>query len=103
MLVHVCQRWRCVVFDSPRRLDLRLLCIRLTKAVDIWPELPIAIHVDDERFCRPQGVIDVNSMLKRHDRVCKIFIDSVPNSLLEELATTNGTFPALAELGLMSF
>ena len=42
-------------------------------------------------------------MLKRHDRVCKIFIDSVPNSLLEELATTNGPFPALAELGLMSF
>ena len=106
MLVHVCQRWRCVVFGSPRRLDLRLLCIngRLTKTVDdIWPELPIVIHVDDGRFCRPQGVIGVVSMLKRHDRVCKIFIDSVPNSLLEELATTNGPFPALAELGLMSF
>jgi hypothetical protein len=25
-LVHVCQRWRSVVFASPRRLDLRLLC-----------------------------------------------------------------------------
>ena len=25
-LVHVCRRWRCVVFASPRRLNLRLLC-----------------------------------------------------------------------------
>ena len=25
-LVHVCHRWRCVVFASPRRLRLELLC-----------------------------------------------------------------------------
>ena len=27
-LVHVCRRWRCVVFASPRRLDLKLHCTR---------------------------------------------------------------------------
>jgi hypothetical protein len=26
VLVHVCQRWRCLVFASPRSLRLELLC-----------------------------------------------------------------------------
>ena len=25
-LVHVCRRWRSIVFGSPRRLDLQLVC-----------------------------------------------------------------------------
>ena len=104
-LVHVCQRWRHVVFGSPCRLDLRLLCInrRSAKTLDMWPELPIAIHVDDEKFCQPPGVVDVISMLKRHDRVCQISIDNAPNSFLKEVAAMNETFPALIELKLASF
>ena len=104
-LVHVCRRWRYVVFGSPRRLDLRLLCMnrRLVKTPDIWPELPIVIHVADEKICHPPSVTNVISLLKRHDRVCKIFIDGVPNSLLKELATTCEPFPALIELELASF
>jgi hypothetical protein len=45
-LVHVCQRWRYVVFNSPHRLDLRLLCTDrtpVTNMLHIWPALPIAI------------------------------------------------------------
>ena len=38
-LVHVCQRWRrYVVFASPRRLDMKLLCTEgrsVTKMLDI--------------------------------------------------------------------
>ena len=45
-LVHVCQRWRSVVFGSPRRLELKLVCE--TKApvrdtLDVWPALPLVI------------------------------------------------------------
>ena len=29
-LVHVCRNWRFVIFGSPRRLDLRLLCTTKT-------------------------------------------------------------------------
>src|SRR5712691_9084023 len=45
-LVHVCRQWRVVVFDSPRRLNLRLLCTpkRPLKNLDIWPVLPIDIE-----------------------------------------------------------
>jgi hypothetical protein len=33
-LVHVCQRWRSLVFLSPRRLNLRLFCTPKTPARD---------------------------------------------------------------------
>ena len=104
-LVHVCQRWRHVVFGSPRRLELRLLCAnrRLLNTLDIWPELPVIIHVDDEKLCQLPSVTNVIPVLKRNDRVCKVFIHNVPNSLLEELATVAGPFPALIKLELVSF
>jgi hypothetical protein len=43
----VCRRWRSVVFQSPRRLNLRLLCTPKTPArdtLDIWPPLPLIIR-----------------------------------------------------------
>ena len=48
-LVHVCQKWRNVVFGSPRRLDLRLFYTTdtpVSETFDIWPLLPIAIRVE---------------------------------------------------------
>ncbi|KAI0294218.1 hypothetical protein BC826DRAFT_354752 [Russula brevipes] len=42
-LVHVCRRWRCVVFSSPRHLRLRLLCTMrrsVEEINDIWPHCP---------------------------------------------------------------
>jgi hypothetical protein len=47
ILVHVCQRWRQVVFGSPLRLNLRILCTYGTpvrKHLDIWPTFPIHIE-----------------------------------------------------------
>ena len=103
-LVHVCRRWRCAVFGSPRRLNLRLLCMhgRLEKTLDIWPQLPIVIHVDGRDMFPLPSVTDVISVLKRNDRVCKIFLDSVPNPFLEEVATMSEPFPALIELEISS-
>ena len=48
-LVHVCRRWRSIVFGSSRRLNLRLVCSSRTPVrdtIDIWPELPLHIEVD---------------------------------------------------------
>ena len=44
-LVHVCQRWRSIVFASPRRLNLWLFCssVTPTDALDVWPALPFLI------------------------------------------------------------
>jgi len=53
-LVHVCRRWRCLVFDSPSRLNLEL-CYHTHKGcargnLDVWPTLPLLIHgrIDNE-------------------------------------------------------
>jgi hypothetical protein len=49
-LVHVCRRWRHLVFASPRCLNLRLCCTTgrpvVRKMLDIWPALPIEIRSD---------------------------------------------------------
>ena len=45
-LVHVCQRWRSLVFASSRCLNLRILCTNtrpLREILDLWPALPIVI------------------------------------------------------------
>ena len=45
-LVHVCRRWRTIVFGSPLRLDLALVCTAKTPArdtLDVWPPLPLVI------------------------------------------------------------
>jgi F-box-like len=59
-LVHVCQRWRYIVFASPLRLDLRLRCTGLTpvrKTLDVWPPLPIEIRVSYIRLRVEDNVI----------------------------------------------
>jgi hypothetical protein len=43
-LVHVCPRWRRVVFASLHHLNLRLLCTEKThvrEMLDVWQTLPI--------------------------------------------------------------
>ena len=43
--VHVCSRWRSVIFASPNILDLRPVCGHGTRVelTGIWPPLPIII------------------------------------------------------------
>ena len=46
-LVHVCQKWRQIVFDSPQRLDLQILCTYgspVRENLGCWPSFPLAIH-----------------------------------------------------------
>jgi len=45
-LVRVCRRWRSIIFASPQRLGLHVICgpSTLTRtSLDIWPSLPIAV------------------------------------------------------------
>src|ERR1700744_3866801 len=46
VLVHVCRRWRQIVFESPRFLDVKIRCTTNTpvkEKLSIWPAFPIAI------------------------------------------------------------
>ena len=77
MLVHVCRRWRNVVFSSPRRLNLLLLCLpgrSVRKMLDIWPVLPISIS--DHCGLTVENAADIIDALKLNDRVSRIdFLD----------------------------
>jgi hypothetical protein len=67
-LVHVCQKWRSIVFGSPRRLDLRLFCTDKTpvkETLAVWPPLPIVIR----QYFRPTQVDNILVALKHNDRV----------------------------------
>jgi hypothetical protein len=47
ILVHVCQKWRYVVFRSPLRLNIRILCSAGTpvrEKLAVWPLLPMRIQ-----------------------------------------------------------
>jgi hypothetical protein len=103
-LVHVCRKWRIVVFWSPRRLNLRLLCTASTpvrKMLDVWPLLPIVIQqygYDD------WGVGNICAALEHKDRICQLQLYDFSSSRSQTekvLAETQQLFPALTCLHLL--
>ena len=105
-LVHVCRQWRCVVFASPLRLNLRLLCKPkrpAAMALDIWPIVPIVVYFAPGSERRSRGVRSIIAALKHHNRVCSINIHNIPNSLLKKSAVLRKPFPTLTELEISSW
>lgn len=102
ILVHVCRRWRQIIFESPRRLDLRILCTEETpvkKNLGIWPAFPIVV---DYRYygrsIEPKGEGNVIAALRHPDRVCSVALD-VWGPQLEMITTAmQESFPVLTHL-----
>jgi len=111
ILIHVCCRWRHIVFGSPRRLDLRLFCTAETPAkdiLDIWPAFPILVmgHVL-ERIDETSNLVsddsDVDNIvaaLKRSDRVCQIMVACTTSQMEKVSAAMQEPFPELTDLWL---
>jgi hypothetical protein len=109
MLAHVCQRWRSVVFQSPRRLNLRLLCTpqtRVRDTLDAWPPLPLIIHdprgIPKHRNDTP-GVDNIIAALEHNDRACQIQLRNLTCSQFEYVADSAAMrkpFPELTNLHL---
>jgi hypothetical protein len=101
-LVHVCHRWRSVVFGSPRRLNLRLDCTgktRVRDTLDVWPALPLVICA----AVSETNVDDIVAVLEHADRVKDIdlkFLKRLPFKLEKVLAAMQGPFPELTDLQL---
>ncbi|KAI0292183.1 hypothetical protein BC826DRAFT_454744 [Russula brevipes] len=103
-LVHVCRRWRTVVFASPRRLELRLLCRKarpVRDMLDIWPALPINIEGVWERW--EKRLDNIVAALEHPDRVRSINLVYLPGPQGERLlAAMQVRFPELTELRFWS-
>ena len=98
-LVHVCRRWRRVVFGSPRRLNLQLVCTSQTPArdtLDVWPSLPLLIL---ELKRRTEDVDNIMAVLERSDRVVQIHLFTDYDRDLENvLKAMQVPFPELTDL-----
>ena len=101
-LVHVCRRWRYVVFGSPFRLNVCLRCTyktRESEMLNIWPPLPITIHVRSPH--KGYDVDDIIATLEHRDRIRRILIIHPTSSQFERLASMmQEPFPALTCLQL---
>ena len=94
-LVHVCRRWRGLVFASPRRLNLRL-CTSARMSLNVWPALPLLI---DAGFGGP--VDNVIAQFEHSDRIreIKIRLDRYTTREIERLWTAMQVpFPELTAL-----
>ena len=100
-LVHVCRRWRSVVFGSPRRLNLRLVCSDKTPArdtLDVWPALPLYIECMD----MAESVDNIIAVLEHTDRVRRIDLVFKGLDLDKLSAAMQVPFPELTYLELSS-
>jgi len=102
-LVHVCRRWRHLIFISPQSLDLRLLCTRGTPVqgmLSVWPPIPIIIF--DQGGVTPNlPVPNIIAALERHDRVYGIWVHNLTNPQWKIFsAASQKRFPALNFLKL---
>ena len=107
-LAHVCRRWRNLIFESPRRLDLRLVFTYknpLRKSLDLWPELPVSVWYPkspQRRRLSPEDEENVVTVLKHADRIRDINI-SMTRQLASKSATSlKASFPILQRLLLRS-
>jgi len=107
-MTHVCQRWRDIIFGSPRHLDLRVVCTNTTPTrtlLGIWPLFPISVYcgqtlsVVDEKC--PSNII---AAFEHSDRISEVFIMDIDCSELENLAAVmQRPFPILSYFHLRSF
>ena len=102
-LAHVCRRWRRLIFQSPRRLNLRLVCTRSTPArdtLDIWPPLPLIIH-DIEK--KPSDMDNIIAALEHNNRVYRIILSSSEIGFVTNSAAMQRPFPELTDLVLRNY
>jgi hypothetical protein len=108
-LVHVCRKWRQIVFTSQRVLHLRLFCTHGTpvlKTPDCCPDLPIIVHYGGAPALDPSTPKDEDNimaaiLMKYPDRVGSISF-TVTTSLPEKSSATGRLFSKLEDLVLLS-
>ena len=105
-LTHVCKRWRNIVFASPRRLNLLLVCTStrpVTEMLDFWPTLPVVVQ-DRQLNIHPQSrMAYIIGAVRHRERICQIDLGNIPSFLLERLIEImQEPFFALASLKLFS-
>ena len=98
--VHVCRRWRSLVFGSPRRLNLRLFCSLETPVkdtLDIWPALPLVTEGNTNDTPNTDNII---AALGESNRVCEVKLRLGRGFLEKALAVMQVPFPEMTRIQL---
>ena len=105
-LVHVCPRWRILIYDSWSHLDMYILLTNDSPSMDTLshlPPLPLVLDYSDRT-----GTItrkDEDNMylgLQQHDRVRRVVLQAPSSMLRMWLESMNELFPTLEKLSLLS-
>jgi len=106
-LLHVCRRWRYIVLESPRRLDLQIECHRSTptrKLLDIWPPFPISISSYPWSREGTRGNHNIFAALQRCKRISQIDFSDITCMEVEQFAAAmDEPFPILTDLCVQTF
>ena len=101
LLVHVCRRWRSLVFGSPCYLNLRLFCTPktpVTDTLDVWPALPLVINGNTSLALSEDNILVA---LGHSNRIQEVILWEVaPFQLEKVLATMQVPYPELKCLRL---
>ena len=104
-LSQVCRKWRRVVFGSPLRLDIGIICTEKTPIstlLEVWPTLPIIVMCLPWRMVREEGVENLVAVLKHRDRISRIYILTHVSPSQKLVAAMEGPFPMLTLFHLTS-
>ena len=102
-LVHVCQRWRQVIFDSPLRLGIHLRCtdkIDVKKLLGCWPAFPITVSYSRGKGIDPEDEDNLLAALEHSDRVHHINLHIQEKQLAKLGTVIQEPFPMLTQLQL---
>jgi F-box-like len=110
-LVHVCRRWRQIIYASQRRLDLQFLCRPRTRVRELLDFLPPAMPIMVCNCCSSQSQQcptlsyedggQVITAIEQRDRVQWIHLQDISSTLLEKMVKMmQETYPTLEHLRL---
>ena len=107
ILAQVCQRWRRIIYASPRRLDLYLACLCGTpvrKNLFYWPlTLPLVIDYPGTVSCRdltPDDEDNIVAALTHADRIHHVYIYTTSSLFRKVVTVMQRSFPVLTHLEL---
>ena len=104
-LVHVCRRWRQIIFDSPRRFTLRILCTYGTpvrKNLGIRPAFPIDIRLHYPKPLKHKDEDNAIAALEHRDRIETVELWATRSQLEKIAAVMQKPFPVLTRLRMRS-
>ena len=106
ILIHVCPRWRNLIYGSWSHLDMCLLLTNNSPSMSTLshlPPLPLVIHYSDRtRTITRKDEGNMYLGLQQHDRVRRVVLQGPSSKLSMWLEPMNKPFPILGELSLLS-